>query len=66
VSFSNIILFYLKVESGTLVELFLKNEPRYGVIKWLGNFPPPDHHVEMAGIELVMIISFFREPFFKV
>lgn len=47
------LIFNRQVEMGTLVELYLKGEPLYGVIQWLGNLPPPDHHTKMAGIELV-------------
>jgi len=41
------------VEVGTLVELLIRGKPVYGVVKWIGFLPPPDHQVKMAGIEMV-------------
>ena len=45
------------MEVGTLVELLIRGKPVYGVVKWLGFLPPPDHQMKMAGIEMVSIFG---------
>jgi len=44
-----------QVEVGTLVEVSNRGEPLFGVVRWIGHLPPPDHAPKMAGIEMVRL-----------
>ena len=51
---------------GTLVEVSIGGNPLFGVVRWIGHLPPPDHVVKMAGIEMVSFIDLKLIPTLKI
>lgn len=55
------------LEEGSVVEVIIKGEPRYGLIKWIGAIPEHENgQAEIAGIELVSCFVFIHVEDFTV